>query len=81
MKHYLGHAIQCASASGLQTLAEVQRKLQKVESVLDQPDEKGNPTPFDFKGHIPESPEDGEKLALKWKQMWTICKEQCILNP
>lgn len=80
VKHHLGHAVECATASGLQTFAEIQKKLVKVESVLNQP-EKGNQTPFDFKGHIPESPEDGEKLALKWKQMWQICTEQRILGP
>lgn len=79
MKHYFSHPVECASASSMQTFEEVQRKLLKVESVLNQ--KKGNPTPFDFKGHIPESPEDGEKLALKWKQMWLICTEQRILGP
>jgi len=51
-------AVECASASGLRTLTEVQRKLLKVEWVLYQPDENGNPTPFDFKGHIPENSDD-----------------------
>jgi len=73
-------AVECASASGLRTLTEVQRKLLKVESVLNQPDENGNPTPFDFKGHIPENPDDGEKLSAKWKQLWLIVLDQRILN-
>lgn len=71
-------AAECVS--GFRTLAEVQRKLAKVESVLTQQNESGNPTPFDFKGHIPENPDDGEKLAAKWKQMWLICVDQRILN-
>ena len=78
IKRHLGLAVECAS---LRMLTELQRKLLKVESVLNQPDENGNPTPFDFKGHIPETLEDGEKLALKWKQMWLICQEQNILSP
>ncbi len=80
VKHYLGHAVECATASGLQTFAEIKKKLGKVELVLNQ---TGNDeqTSFEFKGHIPESPEDGEKLALKWKQMWLICNEHRILGP
>lgn len=48
IKRQLGLTVECAS---LRMLAEIQRKLLKVESVLNQPDENGNhPTPFDFKG-------------------------------
>ena len=46
IKRQLGLTVECAS---LRMLAEIQRKLLKVESVLN--DENGNhPTPFDFKG-------------------------------
>ena len=81
MKHHFDCSLEYASASNLQTLIELQRKLLKVENVLNKPDQKGEPTPFDFKGHIPECPEDGEKLAQKWKQMWQICLDQHILDP
>jgi len=59
-------------------MAEVQRKVQNIEIILDSLDEKGNTTPFDFKGHIPENIEDGDKLATKWNHMLKNAMEHNI---
>merc|ERR1712071_560556 len=67
------------SLDSVVALAETRWKLAKVESTLNELDFSGKEKQrgkFEFKGHIPENMEDGDKLAEKWKQVWDTVSEK-----
>ena len=60
------------------SVTELQGKIQKVESILNSNNRNESAAPLDFKGHIPENVEDGDKLALKWNRTLKMAMERNV---